>query len=146
VGRRLGLVRGDSNTVRLGVAIGVSLWLAMLVASLVDGVTSRVLTLAWSGAHARLLVVIPLFFLTESWMNPQIGRWIGSLSQAAGAAESSRTALASLVTRLRLHADRGFPEAVALVAAVLISAFGGQLQPYGVTTAYDASRAEFQGT
>jgi hypothetical protein len=145
-GRRLGLVRGDSNTVLLGFAIGLSLWLIMMAASLVDGVASRVLTLAWSGAHARLLVVIPLFFLTESWLDPQIGRWVRSLSQEAGAAESSRAALASLVTRVNQHADRWLPEAVALVAAVLINVYGGQLQPYGVTTAYDASRAEFQGT
>ncbi len=142
----MGLVRGDSNTVPLGIVIGWSLWLVLIGVALAEGVASRVFALGWSGGHARLLVVIPLFFVGEAWFNPELGRWVSSLSQRAGVAELERPALTALVHRLRRLAGSWIGEAVALVAAVLVGVFGGHLQPYGATTAFSAARAEFLGT
>lgn len=145
-GRLVGLVRGDSNTVLLGFVIGWSLWLVMMGLALAEGVASRTLSLGLIGGHARLLVVIPLFFVCEAWVNPELGRWVSSLSRRAGVAEYERPALAALVKGLRSHVGWWMPEAGALVAAVLVGVYGGRLLPYGATTAFTAARPEFQGT
>jgi hypothetical protein len=130
----------------LGLAIGWSLWLVVMGTAAVEGVASRMLGLAWSGGHTRLLVAIPLFFVCEAWMNPQVGRWVTSLGDRAGVAELQRPALGALVSRLHSRVGLWIPEAVALVASILVGVFGGSLQPYGATTTFSASRAEFQGT
>jgi hypothetical protein len=146
LGRRLGLVRGHSNTVPLGLAIGWSLWLVLIGTAAAEGMASRLFDLAWSGGHTRLLVAIPLFFVCETWMNPQVGQWVSSLAGRAGIAELQRPALVALVSRLHRYVGSWIPEVAALVAAVLVGVFGGSLQPYGATTTFSASRAEFQGT
>lgn len=69
LGRRLSLVRG-SNTVRLGIALGVGLWVVVVVLALVQGVADRLFDMSLIAAHIRLLVVIPLFFMCESWCSP----------------------------------------------------------------------------
>jgi hypothetical protein len=62
IGRRLGLVRG-TNTVRLGLALGVGMWLVILALCALEGVTSRLFELSVIGGSVRLLVAIPLFFM-----------------------------------------------------------------------------------
>jgi hypothetical protein len=57
LGRHLGLVRG-TNTVRLGFAIGVGLWLIILALALMEGLAGQLFTSKLIGLNARLLVVI----------------------------------------------------------------------------------------
>jgi len=63
LGCRLGLVRGGTNTVALGLALGALLWTVLVALALIEGVGHRLFSLSVIGAHVRLLVVIPLFFL-----------------------------------------------------------------------------------
>jgi len=60
MGRRIGLVRG-TNTVRLGLALGVGLWLIVVTMAVLGGVTDRLFELSLVGRHVRLLLAIPLF-------------------------------------------------------------------------------------
>jgi len=76
LGCRLGLVRGGTNTVALGLALGVSSWAVLLLLALIEGVGDQVFSLTVIGAHVRLLVVIPLFFLCESWLDPRLTAFV----------------------------------------------------------------------
>jgi hypothetical protein len=48
LGRRLGLVRGETNTFLLGLALGWGLWLLIVALALMEGVTNLVFSLSWS--------------------------------------------------------------------------------------------------
>ena len=78
LGRRLGLVRG-TNTVRLGLAPGVGLWLIVVALALLGGNTDQIFQLSVIGGHARLLVAIPLFFKCESWVGPRMTAFVTTI-------------------------------------------------------------------
>ena len=61
LGRRLGLVRGDTNTVPIGLMLGPGLWLAIVTIALIEGVEDRLFDQSLVAGHARLLVTIPCF-------------------------------------------------------------------------------------
>jgi len=78
MGRWLGLVRG-TDTVHLGLALGVGMWLVVVGFSALQGFTDRLFTLSLVAVHARLLLVIPLFFLAESWVSPQMTGFVKTI-------------------------------------------------------------------
>jgi hypothetical protein len=80
LGRRLGLVRG-TNTVAVGLVLGVGLWLVIVVLAFVDGITDRLFDMSVVAAHARLLLVIPLFFMCESWIGPRMTTFIATIAR-----------------------------------------------------------------
>src|SRR5258708_39915017 len=71
LGCRLGLVRG-TNAVRLGLMLGLLAWGVMILLALLQGFGSRIFSLAAIAVHVRFLVAIPLFFLCETWVVPQM--------------------------------------------------------------------------
>src|SRR5579871_5051950 len=81
IGGRLGLVRG-TNTVLLGLMIGVGLWLVVLTLAFIEGKIGSLFTLRLIGGHVRLLVVIPLFSICESWINPRMTAFVRTISQS----------------------------------------------------------------
>jgi hypothetical protein len=140
VGRRLGLVRGDTDTVPLGLALGPGVWLVVLVLSLVEGVSDRFFVLEAVGAHARLLLVIPLFFICESWVAPQMTAFVRGLAATGLVPAASRPALDAEVARVRQSTDAWWPDALCLIAVVAIAISGGRLQSHGASGVYDPSR------
>ncbi len=62
LGSRLGLVRAGTNTVLLGVVLGVPAWGVLVVLALFNGLGPKVFSLVAVGIHVRLLLVIPLLF------------------------------------------------------------------------------------
>jgi hypothetical protein len=52
LGRRLGLVRHETNTILLGLALGWGLWLLFVALALVQGLEDRLFTMSLAGAHA----------------------------------------------------------------------------------------------
>lgn len=146
LGLRLGLVRGESNTLRLGLAIGWLGWLALLGVALVEGVASELFVLQHIGSHLRLLVVIPLFVLCESWLEPQVKTFVRSIVNTGLVPESDQPALARLVERLRWWTGAWPLDAVSLVGAVLLWATGGRLMAYGSTAVFERAHAIFGGT
>jgi hypothetical protein len=111
LGRCLGLVRGGTNTVLLGLTIGVGLWLVALALALIEGVTGRFFTLGLLGVHARLLVVIPLFFMCESWIDPRMTEFVRTIAQS-GIGRRALPALDAAVARTRRWKDAWWPDAV----------------------------------
>jgi len=139
LGRRLGLVRG-TNTVLLGLTIGVGLWLIILTLAFIEGVTDRMFTLQLIAGHARLLVVIPLFFICESWVNPRMTAFVRTIAQSGIVPPTALPALDAEVARTNRWKDAWWPEAGCLLAAVVMAVMGSSLQSLGESGVYDPRR------
>ena len=140
LGRRLGLVRGGTNTVLLGLTIGAGLWLVALALALMEGVTDRFFTLELIGGHARLLVVIPLFFICESWVDPRMTAFVRTIAQSGIVPLSALPALEAEVVRTSRWKDAWWPDTVCFLAAVVPAVTGSRLQSFGESGAYDPTR------
>lgn len=146
LGRRVGLVRGESNTIALGIAIGWSLWLVLLLLGFFGGIASQLLSLAWISGHVRLLVFIPLLFIFESWLDPQVRAFIRSSVDAGLVPVTERPKLSAHLERLSRWTNAWWPDIACLAVAALFTATGWRTQQYGATVVFDSSQAIFQGT
>ena len=136
--RRLGLVRGETNTVRVGLVLGWGLWLLMTGLALAEGVADRAFSLTFIGGHARLLGVIPLFFVCESWVAPSIAAFLNTIVRTGVVPSAMRPALDAEVSRVRRWTNAWWPEAIFLVVAILLETTGSRLQPWGETAGFDS--------
>src|SRR5262245_1362093 len=82
LGRRLGLARGGTNTVLLGLALGWGVWLLVVALAAIEGLTNRLSSMALIGAHARLLLAIPLFFIGETWVVPRMAAFADTIRRS----------------------------------------------------------------
>src|SRR5262245_16593614 len=139
LGRRLGLVRG-TNTVPLGVALGVGLWLIIVVLAFVQGVTDRLFDLSVVAGHARLLLVIPLFFMCESWIGPRMTAFVATIARTGVVPPAAKPMLDAEVARTRRGMSAWWPETVCLLAAIGLEVTGLRLQTYGETGGYNSAR------
>ncbi len=119
LGRRLRLVRDGPDTVRLGLAIGLFLWSVTMVLSLIDG--RDMLLLETIGAHARLLVVIPLLFVGETALDPRFRGFMRMLERSGIVPSHCVPALNAELARVTRWKNSWAPELVclALVASLL---------------------------
>src|SRR5262245_23665896 len=81
LGLRLGLVRGDTNTILIGLVLGPALWLLTLALAIVGGVEDRTFNMSLAAAHTRLLAAIPLFFVCESWVGPRMTAFVATIAR-----------------------------------------------------------------
>jgi hypothetical protein len=140
LGRRIGLVRGEANMVPLGLAVGGSVWIAIVTLAYLEGVGARLWSMEVIGAHARLLLVIPLFFIGESWAAPQMSDCVRSIAGSSLVTPRVRPALNAAVARTHRWTNAWWPEAVCLLVAILVEATGTRLQTYGATSGADPAR------
>jgi hypothetical protein len=117
LGRRLGLVRGGTNTVRLGLALGTLAWGVLLLLALMEGHGPKVFSLGVIGIHVRFLVAVPLFFLCETWVFFQMAEFVRYIVSSGVVPETSLPELDSDIRRVRRMADSWLAEVVFLVAA-----------------------------
>ena len=139
LGRRLGLVRG-TNTVRLGLVLGIGLWLVIVVLAVAGGVTDRLFDMSLVAGHARLLLVIPLFFVCESWIAPRMTGFIAAISSTGVVPPAVKPLLDTEAARTRQRVTAWWPEAVCLIAAIGLEVTGLRLQTYGETAGPDSTR------
>ena len=139
MGERLGLVRG-TNTVRFGLALGVGLWLVVVALSLVEGVTDRLFELSVIGGHARLLLVIPLLFVCESWVAPLMTAFVATIASNGVVPPRATPALDAEVRRANRLANAWWPDAACLLIAIALAFTGSRLHTYGETAVPDAPR------
>src|SRR6185437_2963041 len=100
LGCRLGLVRRGTNTIRLGVALGLLAWGVLMLLELLVGIGPQVFSLQAIGLHVRFLVAIPLFFLCETWVAPRIAEFARYIVQYGLVRDASLPALASDIRRV----------------------------------------------
>ncbi|OGU23219.1 MAG: hypothetical protein A2580_09065 [Hydrogenophilales bacterium RIFOXYD1_FULL_62_11] len=141
MGCRLGLVRGGTHTIRLGLALGVIPWLILMVLVFIEGAGHQIFSPSVIGVHARLLLAIPLFFLCESLLDPRVAMFVRTLVRSEVVPPHARPTLAAEIARINRWKASWVPDAVSLLAAVVLSAFASQLHIAGTTAAYDPSRA-----
>ena len=139
-GQRLGLVRGEANTILLGLALGWAPWLLVVGLALIEGVADRMFSMALVAGHARLLLVIPLIFVSESWVTPRMAACVATIARYGIVSPDDRPALEAEVSRTRRWANWWWPEVACLVVAGLLDVTGSRLQTYGESVAYDPVR------
>jgi hypothetical protein len=140
LGRRLGLVRGGTDTVPLGLTIGLGLWLVILSLSFIQGIAGKLFALDLIAGHARFLVVIPLFFVCESWVDPQMTVSVHSIVQSGVVPPNLLPALDAEVARNNRWKDAWWPDAACFLAAAVPAITRSRLQTFGGSGTYDPSR------
>jgi hypothetical protein len=139
-GRRLGLVRGETNTIMLGLVLGWAPWLLIVGLALIEGVADRMFSMALVAGHARLLLVIPLIFVSESWVAQRMAACVATIARYGVVSPDDRPALDAEISRTRRWANWWWPEVVCLVLAVLLDVTGSRLQTYGESGTFDPAR------
>ncbi len=140
LGRRFGLVRGETNTVLIGLTLGPCLWLVTVALAVMEGVTDQLFDMSLVAAHARLLVVIPLFFACESWVGPRMTAFVATVARTGIVPPAAHSALGAAASATTRSASWWWPEALCLLASVAMGVTGARFQTYGVTSVADPSR------
>ena len=100
LGCRLGLVRRGTNTVALGLTIGLMTWGVLVALAVIEGGSQQLFSISLIGEHVRLLVVIPLFFLCESGLDPRVTTFVQTIVRSRVVPESALPALESEIARI----------------------------------------------
>jgi hypothetical protein len=104
MGVRLGLVRNHSNTIRLGLAIGLCIWVIAVGLALLNG--RDIFVLGLLGAHVRLLLAIPLMFAAETLLDPRQNEFMQVVVRSRVVPGASTTA-ADFVARMGIGFEGG---------------------------------------
>ena len=137
LGIHLGLVRGR-NTIRLGVATGAFLWIALVALAIVSGVAAEVFSLSRIGGHVRLLFVIPFFFFAESLVDPRQATFVELLFKSGVVAGDARDRFERDLTRIMRWTNSWTLEVLCAAVAIGVSFFASQIIA-GSTASFDAS-------
>jgi len=124
LGCRLGLVRGKTNTIWLGLALGLLAWGVLMLLGLLQGVGHKMFSLAVIGVHVRLLVAIPLFFACETWVAPRMAEFVRNIVRSGLVPEAELPALASDIRRVGRMKDSWLVEALFLLAVFTLPMIG----------------------
>src|SRR6185369_2602307 len=146
LGRRLGLVRDGSNSVPLGLALGGSLWLVLLLFSWIDGVHASLFSLSAIGVHVRLLVALPLLFVAEMLVAPCVATFIETVVRSEVVPPRAQPALHAELARTRRLASSWWPELLCLVGALAMLLAGSHLHLHGRSAALDSEGGSVSGT
>jgi hypothetical protein len=121
LGCRLGLVRDGTNTVALGLVLGAFPWIVLVALALVEGLGHVIFSIETIGTHVRLLVTIPLLFVCEAFIDPRFTAFVHGILRSQVVPATARPALASEIARITRWRDSWLPEALFLLAAVLLA-------------------------
>lgn len=116
LGHRLGLVREGVNAVWLGIALGLVAWGVLVILGLLQGIGGRMFSVAVIGAHVRLLVAIPLFFVCETVVAPRMAEFVRHIVRSGVVPESELPDLESAIRRVGRMRDSWAAEVLFLVA------------------------------
>lgn len=133
LGCRLVLIRRETNTVLLGIVLGTLPWLVMIVLLWAQGLSARAFSLNVIGIHVRLLVVIPLLFLCESMMDPQIRAFASYCVRSGVVPAAELQAFGAEIARVTRWKGGWIPDAACLLAAVLMAIASPEM-PWGGET------------
>ncbi|MEI8185442.1 MAG: hypothetical protein WCG19_01985 [Chlorobiaceae bacterium] len=123
LGLRLGLVVKKTNTIRIGLVLSVVTWSVLVILAGLEGLTAKLFSLQFIAVHIRLIVVIPLFFLTETLVTPQMDQFVGNIASSGLVSDEERPLFASLVRRIRRLGDIWMIELLFLLAVFTITMF-----------------------
>jgi hypothetical protein len=139
IGRRLGLVRGTSNTVPLGLALGVGAWAVLVVLASIEGHGARLFSLVVIAGHVRLLLAIPAYFVCETWVDPRLSTFVETIVRSGVVPRETLPALDQETVRIHRLRDSWIPEAAFLAVNVAWSILGAKPTLEGTTAVFDPS-------
>jgi hypothetical protein len=140
LGSRMSLVRGGTDTVRLGVTLGLTGWGVLMLLALLQGLGHKLFSITVIGVHARLLVAIPLFFVCETAVAPRMAEFVRNIVRSEVVSPSALPALESGIAGITRWKDSWFPEAMCLLAAALLPLIGTPLHLVGAMATFESSR------
>jgi hypothetical protein len=129
--RRLGLIGGDSNSVPLGLVLGGSLWLVLLLFSWIDDVHDSLFSLSAIGVHVRLLVALPLLFVAETLVAPRVATFIETVVRSGVVPPRAQPALRADLASTRRLASSWWPELLCFLGALAMLLAGSHLHLHG---------------
>ncbi|MEQ8186400.1 MAG: hypothetical protein ABRQ39_00395 [Candidatus Eremiobacterota bacterium] len=138
LGCRLGLVRGGTNTLWMGIAISLLFWGILVLLSLPEGKLHRIFSLEAIGGNIRLMVVIPLFFLCETIVVPRMAEFVQNIVSSGLVRESSLPSLEAGICRVRRMKDSWLAEVIFLVAAFIFPLLDSIIDMPGRTAHWEA--------
>jgi len=144
LGIRAGLVR-NGNTVRLGFSIGLFLWAVLVVLALVGDAMAPLFSMPLIGTHARLLLVIPLMFISETVLDPRMSAFANGLARRGIVQEHQHAQLDSIVTRVCRLKDSWLLEVICLAAALFLSFGAKWMDSAGVSADFIPGEAKGGG-
>ncbi len=119
LGSRLGLVRG-TNTVPLGFAIAALLWIPLAAPGLWGDTPAVWFSLSAIAVHVRLLAVIPLLFLCETWIAPRVEAFLSLLLDSEIVPPAGRPDFAARIASVARVKNSWVTEAACAVVAALL--------------------------
>lgn len=119
VGARLGLVNEGKHSLRLGFAIGFLLWLVGAVLAVVEG--ADLWSVAMLGAHARLLLAIPLLFACESLLEPRVNAFVHTLAGSSLVSTEQLPVLRAQIDRHHRWTNAFWPEIACLLMTLALA-------------------------
>jgi len=122
LGNRLGLIRGRTNLAPLGLALGAALWAVLISLTFIDGIGHQIFSLSVVSAHVRLLVTIPLFFVCEGRLDPHFTQFVRVIVRSHVVPDLALPRLESEIAFITRWRDSWAPEAICLLAAMLMAA------------------------
>lgn len=140
LGRRLGLVRHETNSVAVGLALAALLWGVLVLLVLAEGNIHRFFSVSIIGVHVRLLVAIPLLMVYESIVNPRMSTFVRGIVTSKILSPEELPRLESVIGRIHRLRDSWLPEAVLFVLVVLLSVFSSRVPLlHGISAQVDPS-------
>jgi hypothetical protein len=137
-GTAMGLPRDARGLLYLGLAIAAITWLPLFILSAAQGLLTSgtaVPFLASLGTHARLLLTIPLFFVTEIMFSRRAHQAIRSLIESKLIPDSQLPRLNAALAQAMTSRDSWLLESVLLAMTVFLIAVGVRTDlPAEVTT------------
>jgi hypothetical protein len=124
LGCRMGLVRDGTNTVRLGVALALSVWPVLIVLALVQGVGEKIFSLGVIGGHVRFLVAVPLLFICETGVFPRMSEFVREIVKSGMVPKAELPELASLIRRVVRLNDSWISEALFFLVVFALPLIG----------------------
>jgi hypothetical protein len=118
LGRLLGLVRGQNNTIPLGLALSLLAWGVLMLLGIVEGFGAKAFSLKVLGLHVRLLVAIPLLFICESLAVHRMAGFAVYLVRSGLVPHASLQGLSSAVRVTNRLADSWLAELLLLLVAL----------------------------
>ncbi len=139
LGVRYAFVRGDTNTVPLGVALGLILWLVLVFLALAQGAT-KIFSMQVAAVHARLLLALPLLFVAETALDAKFREFVVLLVRSGVVGQRALPELKTVVDRLSRWKNSWLPDATSLFAAAALSLLWVRMRLTG-ESAHESSQA-----
>jgi hypothetical protein len=138
LGKKLGLVRNGTNSIRLGLALGLLAWILLLIISVLSGTTERFFSLKLLAGHVRFLLAIPLFFICETWVGPTMADFVRNIMNSGLVPESEQPALVRTIRRINRVKDSWMVEGFLFLVMFLLPFFdtSGILPGRSTSTSY----------